>query len=63
MILADFKLDHTGIEWRRIIGFRNRIVHEYFGIDYKMVWKIKEEDVSLLAGFVQQAIDDLGSQP
>ncbi len=62
-IPTDFKSDHTGIEWRRIIGFRNRIIHEYFGIDYKMVWKIKEEDVSLLADLVQQAVDDLGSRP
>jgi uncharacterized protein with HEPN domain len=62
-IPADFKSDHTGIEWRRMIGFRNRIIHEYFGIDNRMVWKIKEEDVSDLAGFVQQAIDDLGRQP
>ena len=62
-IPTDFKSDHTAIEWRRIIGFRNRIIHEYFGIDYKMVWKIKEEDVSDLADFVQQAIDDLGRLP
>jgi uncharacterized protein with HEPN domain len=26
----DFKADHPEIEWRRIIGFRNRIIHEYF---------------------------------
>jgi uncharacterized protein with HEPN domain len=62
-IPADFKSVHTGIDWRRIIGFCNRIIHEYFGIDYKMVWKIKEDDVSLLADFVQQAVDDSGRRP
>lgn len=29
-----FKTANPGIEWKRIRGFRNRIVHEYFGIDY-----------------------------
>lgn len=58
-IPEDFKSDHPEIEWRRIVGFRNRIIHEYFGIDYKMVWKIKEEDVSNLADFVRQTIIDL----
>jgi agmatine deiminase len=28
------------IEWKRIRGFRNRIVHDYFGIDYEIVWDI-----------------------
>ena len=29
------------IDWQRIRGFRNRIVHDYMGIDYKIVWLIK----------------------
>ena len=55
----DFKSDHPEIEWRRIIAFRNRIIHEYFGINYKMVWKIKEENIPVLKNFIQQAIDKL----
>src|SRR5258708_1124715 len=39
----DFKLIHPEIEWRRIIGLRNRIIHEYFGIDYEILWDIKEQ--------------------
>ncbi|MBN8668299.1 MAG: DUF86 domain-containing protein [Chitinophagales bacterium] len=38
----DFKDDHPDIEWHRIRGFRNRIVHDYSGIDYAIVWHIKE---------------------
>lgn len=38
----DFRDIHPDIEWNRIRGFRNRIVHEYFGIDYKIVWTIIE---------------------
>ncbi len=38
----DFKHAHTNIDWQRIRGFRNRIVHDYFGIDYSIVWEIKE---------------------
>ena len=30
------------VDWHRIRGFRNRIVHDYMGIDYKIVWLIKE---------------------
>ena len=38
----DFKDARSHIDWHRIRGFRNRIVHDYFGIDYSIVWEIKE---------------------
>ena len=31
---------HSNIEWRKIIGLRHRIVHEYFGVDLDLVWQI-----------------------
>lgn len=38
----EFKDSYPDIDWHRIRGFRNRIVHDYFGIDYSIVWLIKE---------------------
>ena len=38
----EFKDNYPDIDWHRIRGFRNRIVHDYFGIDYSIVWLIKE---------------------
>lgn len=38
---AAFREEVTLIEWDRIRGFRNRIVHEYFGVDYSIVWEIR----------------------
>jgi uncharacterized protein with HEPN domain len=58
-IPVDFKSDHPEIEWRRITAFRNRIIHEYFGIDYRQVWKIKEENIPELIDFIEQAIEGL----
>ena len=55
----DFKTAHPEIEWRRMIGLRNRIVHEYFGIDYETVWKIKNENIPELLDFIKQAIESL----
>lgn len=55
----NFKSDHPEIEWRRMTGLRNRIIHEYFGINYETVWKIKEENIPELVELIQQAIDNL----
>ncbi len=38
----EFKDAHSEIDWFRIRGFRNRIVHDYFGIDHSIVWQIKD---------------------
>ena len=38
----DFRDENPQIEWKRIRGFRNRIVYDYFGIDYEIVWEIIE---------------------
>lgn len=38
----EFKDGFPEIDWQRIRGFRNRLVHDYFGIDYSIVWLIKE---------------------
>jgi uncharacterized protein with HEPN domain len=39
----DFKETHSEIDWHKIRGFRNRIVHDYFGIDYSIVWGNKRD--------------------
>lgn len=44
----DFKDSHPGIDWFRMRGFRNRIVHAYFGIDHSIVWHIKETYLPIL---------------
>ncbi len=55
----DFKTEHPEIEWWRIIGFRNRIIHEYFGVDYENVWRIRNENIPILSDFIEQILDDL----
>ena len=37
----DFKANHENIDWHRIRGFRNRIVHDYAGVDLGIVWQIR----------------------
>jgi len=41
-------LKYPKINWRQVIGFRNRLVHEYFGIDYQIIWKIINENLASL---------------
>ncbi len=38
----EFKEKYPDIDWNRMRGFRNRLVHDYFGIDLNIIWQIKE---------------------
>ena len=54
---ADFRDKNPEIEWKRIRGFRNRIVHDYFGIDYEIVWTIIESYLDELVDWLDTIID------
>lgn len=38
----EFREQHSEVDWYRIRGFCNRIIHHYFGIDLEIVWHIRE---------------------
>ena len=53
----DFRNLYPDVEWNRIRGFRNRIIHEYFGIDYRIVWTIIESYLDDLIGKLSSIVD------
>ena len=46
-------LENSNIPWRTIIGFRNVIVHEYFGLDDKIVWAVIQNEIPSLVRKVE----------
>ena len=55
---SKFREANPEIEWNRIRGLRNRIVHEYFGIDPKIVWSIIDDYLSELVEWIEKLIED-----
>jgi uncharacterized protein with HEPN domain len=47
------------VDWRGIVGLRNRVVHVYFGVDLQMVWEIARNDLPAF----RTALTRLGAQP
>ena len=40
-----FAAGHPDVPWRKITGLRNRIVHDYFGLDLEIIWQIIRNDL------------------
>jgi uncharacterized protein with HEPN domain len=58
---GDFRSRHTEIAWHRIVGLRNRIVHDYFGIDLDIIWEILQRelpDLKARISALRKALDD-----
>lgn len=36
----DFRAEHSQIEWKNMAGLRDKLIHEYFGVDYHIVWDV-----------------------
>jgi uncharacterized protein with HEPN domain len=49
-----FKEKNTNIPWDQIVGLRNRIVHDYFGLDLELIWYIITSDLPELRGKIQE---------
>lgn len=57
----EIKIKFTNIEWKQIKGMRNIFVHEYFGIDSKIVWEIIKHDIPDLKDKIVAVIASLES--
>lgn len=36
----NFRNQHSHLPWRRMAGMRDKLIHEYFGVDYEVVWDV-----------------------
>ncbi len=53
---AETTVKYNEIEWYKVISFRNRLIHEYFGVDYEMVWEVIKNYLSILKKYVERII-------
>ncbi|HLM84073.1 MAG TPA: DUF86 domain-containing protein [Candidatus Bathyarchaeia archaeon] len=47
-VSADFQEKNSNIPWSQAIGMRNRLIHEYFGVNKKIVWQTCKKDLKEL---------------
>ncbi|PDM25920.1 hypothetical protein CP083_06615 [Candidatus Bathyarchaeota archaeon B24-2] len=58
-IPEDIKRKHREMEWRKIAGLRDILIHEYFGVDLEIVWEIVKNKVPELERKVSEILAEI----
>jgi uncharacterized protein with HEPN domain len=54
-----FKDRHPEIEWKKMAGIRDRLIHDYFGVDYEILWDIFEHTLPALKASIENILKTL----
>jgi uncharacterized protein with HEPN domain len=57
-ISEEFKSAHPQIEWKKMAGTRDRLIHDYFGVDYDIIWSIVTNKIPNLKDFIEDVLPD-----
>jgi uncharacterized protein with HEPN domain len=56
-IPTDIRQKYPQVEWRKIAGLRDIVIHGYFGIDYEILWDIIQNKIPDLVVKIQEVIE------
>jgi uncharacterized protein with HEPN domain len=58
-IPPDLRNKYLAVDWTRVVGFRNIVIHEYFDVDLEIVWVIATQRLAELKAVLQQMGRDM----
>jgi uncharacterized protein with HEPN domain len=56
------KVKHPEVPWRDMAGFRDKVVHGYFGVDLEVVWDTAVNDAPFLKPLIVKILHEIEAQ-
>jgi uncharacterized protein with HEPN domain len=57
-IPADFKVKWNTINWKNMAGMRDRLIHDYMGVNYAIVWDVAKNKIPELHQQIRKVIEE-----
>ena len=54
-----FRDNNSHIPWKNIVGMRNKLIHDYFGVDVMAIWETVKNDIPSLKKNIDEIISSL----
>jgi uncharacterized protein with HEPN domain len=51
---VSFRDSYPDVPWKRMAGMRDKLIHEYFGVDRQMVWQVVERHIPDILPLVKE---------
>jgi uncharacterized protein with HEPN domain len=58
-VSKDFKRRNPEIPWRAMAGMRDKLIHDYLGVDTAVLWKTIQTDIPTLKNLLENIISEL----
>lgn len=55
-IPVDFKIKWNSIQWKNMAGMRDRLIHDYIGVNYSIVWDVVKNKIPQLSEQIDEVL-------
>jgi uncharacterized protein with HEPN domain len=59
VIPANIKKKHADVPWKKMAGMRDKLIHEYFGVDLEIIWVVIKDELPPIKPLIKKIVNGI----